>query len=106
MPCWSLAGDIDAGDRAAAGREIFRRYSSHPGPPLARREAAVPIRAANTRDVLRDRVPQARIYRYWATPGRTTQESLLLGLAAEVLGSAQMSSRLYESLVVQQEDRH
>ena len=52
------------------------------------------------RDVVRDRVPQARIYRYWAMPGRTTQESLLLGLAADVLG--RQVPRLYEALVVQQ----
>jgi zinc protease len=95
----ALVGDIDL----AATRALVTRYFGDidPGPPVARREAAVPIRAANTRDVLRDRVPQARIYRYWAMPGRTTQESLLLGLAADVLGSGK-SSRLYEALVVQQ----
>ena len=95
----ALVGDIDV----ATARPMVERYFGDidPGPPLARREAAVPMRAANTRDVLRDRVPQARIYRYWATPGRTTRESLLLGLAADVLGSGK-SSRLYEALVVQQ----
>ena len=94
-----LAGDIDV----ATARPLVEQYFGDidPGPPVARREAAVPIRAANTRDVLRDRVPQARIYRYWTTPGRTTRESLLLGLAADVLGSGK-SSRLYEALVVQQ----
>ena len=95
----ALVGDIDV----ATARPLVERYFGDidPGPPVARREAAVPIRAANTRDVLRDRVPQARIYRYWTTPGRTTRESLLLGLAADVLGSGK-SSRLYEALVVEQ----
>jgi zinc protease len=95
----ALVGDIDL----SAARPLVERYFGdiEPGPPIARREAAVPIREANTRDVLRDRVPQARIYRYWAIPGRTTRESLLLTLAADVLGAGK-SSRLYEALVVQQ----
>ncbi len=95
----ALVGDIDV----ATARPLVERYFGdiEPGPPVARREAAVPIRAANTRDVLRDRVPQPRVYRYWAIPGRTTREAQLLMLAADVLGSGK-SSRLYEALVVEQ----
>ncbi|MBI1186947.1 MAG: insulinase family protein [Alphaproteobacteria bacterium] len=95
----AVVGDVDA----ATVRPMMERYFGDidPGPPLARREAAVPIRAANTRDLLRDRVPQPRIYRTWATPGRTTRDALLLELAADVLGQGK-SSRLYEALVYEQ----
>jgi zinc protease len=92
----ALAGDIDA----ATAKPLVEKYFGdiEPGPPLARREAAVPIKLANTRDVLRDRVPQARIYRAWAVPGRTTRDSLMLDLATQVLGGSR-SSRLDKALV-------
>ena len=95
----ALVGDIDV----ATARPLVERYFGdiEPGPPVARQEALVPIRETNTRDVLRDRVPQTRIYRVWATPGRTTREALLLDMAADVLGAGR-SSRLYESLVYEQ----
>jgi len=95
----ALVGDIDV----ETARPLVERYFGDidPGPPVARQEAAVPIRAANTHDVLRDRVPQARLYRVWATPGRTTRDALMLELAADILGSGR-SSRLYEALVYEQ----
>ena len=92
----AIVGDVDP----AAARASVERYFGDidPGPPVARRMAAVPIHADNTRDVLRDHVPQARIYRYWAVPGNTTREAELLSLSAEVLGEGK-SSRLYRALV-------
>ncbi len=95
----AIVGDIDV----ATARPLVERYFGdiEPGPPVTRREALVPIRENNTHDVLRDRVPQARIYRVWATPGRTTRDALMLEMAADVLGSGR-SSRLYESLVYEQ----
>ncbi len=92
----ALVGDIDV----ATARPLVEKYFGDidPGPPVARREAAVPIRASNTHDTLRDRVPQARVYRYWAVPGVDKREATLLSLAAEVLGQGK-SSRLYEALV-------
>jgi zinc protease len=95
----ALTGDIDV----ATARPLVERYFGDidPGPPVARREAAVPVRVDNTRDVLRDRVPQARIYRTWATPGRTTRDAMMLELAADILGQGK-SSRLYETLVYEQ----
>ncbi|MES1157139.1 MAG: pitrilysin family protein [Alphaproteobacteria bacterium] len=92
----AIVGDVDP----AAARASVERYFGdiEPGPPVARRQAAVPIHADNTRDVLRDHVPQARIYRYWAVPGWATHDSALLSLSAEILGSGK-SSRLYRALV-------
>jgi zinc protease len=43
-------------------------------------------------------VPQARIYRSWAVPGRTTHDRTKLDLAAAVLGRGK-NSRLYGELV-------
>jgi len=92
----AIVGDVDA----ATARPLVEKYFGDidPGPPVARRKAAVPIRGSNTHDVLRDRVPQARIYRAWAVPGFDARDATLLSLAAEVLGQGK-SSRLYESLV-------
>ncbi len=92
----ALVGDVDV----ATARPLVEKYFGDidPGPPVVRREAAVPIRAGNTRDTLRDRVPQARIYRAWAVPGYDSREAALLSLAAGVLGQGK-SSRLYQALV-------
>jgi zinc protease len=92
----AIVGDIDV----ARARTVVEKYFGDidPGPPVARREAAVPIRASNTHDTLRDRVPQARIYRSWAVPGLDKRDATLLSLAADVLGGGK-SSRLYEALV-------
>jgi zinc protease len=92
----ALVGDIDA----ASARPLVEKYFGDvdPGPSVARREAVVPIRAANTHDTLRDRVPQPRIYRSWAAPGVDRRDATLLTLAADVLGLGK-SSRLYQALV-------
>jgi zinc protease len=92
----AIVGDIDVATARAQVEKYFGDID--PGPPVARREAAVPIRASNTHDTLRDRVPQARIYRSWAVPGVDTRDATVLSLAAEVLGQGK-SSRLYKSLV-------
>lgn len=94
-----LAGDVDV----ATARPLVEKYFNEvdPGPPVGRREVAVPQRAKNTRDVLKDRVPQARIYRAWIGPPRSTREAADLSLAAAVLGGGK-SSRLYKALVYEQ----
>lgn len=95
----ALAGDIDV----ATARPLIEKYFGEidPGPPLMRRETAVPIKVGNTRDVLRDRVPQTRVFRSWTAPGRTTRDAVLLDLATSVLGGGK-SSRLYKALVIDQ----
>ena len=91
-----LAGDIDA----KTAREKVERYFGHipPGPPIARHEAWVARRAGAQRQVMQDRVPQARIYKIWNTPQAHTVESTRLSLAAAVLGQGR-TSRLYQRLV-------
>ncbi len=91
-----LAGDIDA----AEARPLVEKYFGNidAGPPLAKRKAWVPEKRTSTRERMYDRVPQARIYRSWVVPGRTTQTRAFLDLAATVLGNGK-NSRLYKALV-------
>ncbi len=91
-----LAGDINA----AEARPLVEKYFGNidAGPPLAKRKAWVPEKSSNTHERINDRVPQARIYRSWAVPGRTTQTRAHLDLAAAVLGNGK-NSRLYKELV-------
>ncbi len=91
-----LAGDIDV----ATAKPLVEKYFGDiaPGSPVGRRAAWVPKRAENTRDVLYDRVPQARISRNWAVPGYETRDSLLLSLAADTIGGGK-TSKLYKALV-------
>ena len=58
----------------------------------------IPERTVDTHEVMYDRVPHTRSYRFWAVPGRTTQANTQLDLAASVLGSGK-NSRLYQALV-------
>jgi zinc protease len=93
-----LAGDIDA----ATGRALAEKYFGDipSGPPVRHVKADVPDRRNDSFEVMYDRVPQVRTYRYWAVPGRTTRERFMLELAASVLGNGK-NSRLYQALVYQ-----
>jgi zinc protease len=94
-----LAGDIDS----EQARPLVEKYFGdiEAGPPVRRRMADVPYRAIDTHEIMYDRVPQARVYHYWAVPGRTERETALLQLAADVLGDGK-NSRLYQALVYEQ----
>jgi len=91
-----LAGDIDP----RRGRELATRYFGDipAGPPLTRLKNRVPARTEFTREVMYDRVPHTRSFHYWAVPGWTEKDRLLLTLAASVLGDGK-NSRLYQALV-------
>lgn len=91
-----LAGDLNT----ATGRHLAEKYFGDipAGPPVKQLKAWIPDRESNVIEVMPDRVPQARIYRQWNIPGRTTETGNLLSLAAEVLGSGK-NSRLYKTLV-------
>jgi zinc protease len=95
-----VAGDVDA--------EHVRQRVEHyfgaipPGPPIGRYEAWVAPRQAPHRQVIEDRVPQARIYKTWNVPERTSEAFTHLRLFADVLGNGK-NSRLYEALVYEQQ---
>jgi len=91
-----LAGDIDA----TTAREKVTKYFGDivAGPNLHRFKAWVPTKTENVFEEITDSVPQGRIYRQWAVPGRTTKDEAMLDLAASVLGSGK-NSRFYKELV-------
>lgn len=91
-----LAGDIDA----ETARPLVEKYFGDiaAGPPLTRRDAWVPKLPKNVLESMHDQVPQTRIYRNWAVPGRITAEADQLSLAATILGGGR-TSRLYQKLV-------
>jgi len=91
-----LAGDINADEARPLVEKYFGNIDA--GPPLARLKSSIPERSTNTREQMHERVPQARIYRSWVVPGRTTQARAELDLAASVLGDGK-NSRLYQALV-------
>ena len=95
-----LAGDISPEE----GRDLAEKYFGDidSGPPVEQMRAWVPTLNENKYEVMHDRVPQARVYHYWAVPGRTTREDALLSLAADVLGDGK-NSRLYQALIYQEQ---
>ncbi|RPJ53401.1 MAG: insulinase family protein, partial [Acidobacteria bacterium] len=91
-----LAGDIDA----ETARKKVEQYFGHipSGPPITKHEAWIARRAGDQRQVMEDRVPQARLYMVWNVPAWGTADADLLSLAANVLSSGK-TSRLYKRLV-------
>jgi zinc protease len=91
-----LSGDIDV----AAAKSLVQKYFGDiaPGSPLSKRQAWVPLRRENTKDVLYDRVPQTRISRNWAVPGYRERDKTLLDLATSIFGGGK-TSRLYKAMV-------
>ncbi len=93
-----LAGDIDV---ATAKEKVARYFGDIPaGPTMAQPKVDVAKRAASTREVMTDKVPQARIYRAWNVAQVGTTDIDQLQLFAQVLGGAK-SSRLDQRLLHQ-----
>lgn len=95
-----LAGDINA----AEARPLMEKYfgDAPVGEPLYQKKTWVPDRTETVTEVMYDRVPQARLDRYWVVPGRLDQDAAVLNLAAQVLGSGK-TSLLYKELVYEKE---
>jgi zinc protease len=107
----AIAGDIDAKTAREKAEKFFGWIP--PGPPVAKHQAWVAQRRGVQRQVLQDRVPQARISMVWNTPQANTADSEYLSLAAGILGgqgrsgggggrgrsAAGGTSRLYRRLV-------
>lgn len=91
-----LAGDIDA----ATARPLVEKYfgAIPAGPPITRMKANVPEHVNVRREVMQDRVAQARVYRVWTVPGRTDEVTPSLDVAATILAGGN-SSRFYNDLV-------
>ena len=91
-----VAGDIDV----ETARKKVEHYFGDipPGPPVAHPKVWVAKRSAETREVIQDRVPHARIYKVWNVPPFKSVEHDQLELVASILASGK-TSRLYKRLV-------
>ncbi|MEX2125020.1 MAG: pitrilysin family protein [Woeseia sp.] len=91
-----IAGDI----RAEEAREKVEYYFGDipPGPPIAQYDSWTVKLDGDKREVLQDRVPQARLYKVWGAPHYVAEDTELLQLANGVLAGGK-NSRLFERLV-------
>jgi predicted Zn-dependent peptidase len=91
-----LAGDINA---AEARPLVQRHFGGIPrGPVNEPAKADVPTLERRLDQTMRDRVANTRLYRTWAVPGLTHQDTVPLQGAAAILGGL-ASSRLDNALV-------
>jgi zinc protease len=91
-----LAGDIDA---KTAREKVTKYFGDIPaGPPVAHQQIWVAKMTGTHRQVVQDRVPQARIYKVWNVPEYGSAEADYLDLVSDCLSNGK-SSRLYKRLV-------
>ena len=91
-----VAGDV-------VPEDVFEKVNHYfgdipPGPPIAKKEEWVVKLERDKREVMQDRVPQARLYKIWGGPSLTAEDNDLLNLVGDVLASGK-NSRLFERLV-------
>lgn len=91
-----LAGDIDPETALKKAQEYFGDIPS--GPPVAKFERWIPHITGTRREVISDRVPQARIYKIWNIPPYGDVENVRLDMVSDVLAMGK-TSRLYKRLV-------
>jgi zinc protease len=91
-----IAGDIDP----ATARQKVEKYfgAIPPSPPIAKQDKWIAKMTGTHRQILQDRVPQARIYKIWNVAEWGSPEADYLSLAASVLADGK-SSRFYKRLV-------
>jgi len=91
-----LAGDIDA---KTAREKVTKYFGDIPaGPPVAHHQVWIAKMTGTHRQVVQDRVPQARIYKVWNIPEYGSAEADYLDLVSDCLSSGK-SSRFYKRLV-------
>jgi zinc protease len=91
-----IAGDVDA--QTVKERVDFYFGSITPSPPYERAQTWIAKRNEERRDVMQDRVPNARVYLIWNTPQATDPNSDRLDLVADIL-AGDASGVLIEQLV-------
>ena len=91
-----LAGDIEP----EAARDKVERYfgSIEPGPPVTRQKRWIAKMNGEHRQVMFDRVPQARVYKVWNVPPTGSPDVTRLQIAADLLAGSK-TSPLYKTLV-------
>jgi zinc protease len=91
-----LAGDIDA---KTAREKVTKYFGDIPsGPPVAHQEVWIAKMTGTHRQIVQDRVPQARIYKVWNIPEYGSADADYLDLVSDCLSSGK-SSRFYKRLI-------
>jgi len=91
-----LAGDITP---ETARQKVGQFFGDIPAtPPIAKQETWIAPRTGSHREIMQDRVPQARIYKEWNIPEYGSADADYLDLVTDVLAAGK-TSRLYKRLV-------
>ena len=94
----SIAGDITP---EVAREKVEKYFGDIPsGPPIVKQGAWIAKMTGTHRQVMQDRVPQARIYKIWNVPQYGSPDATYLDLASDILAGGR-ASRLYKRLVYQ-----
>ncbi len=95
-----LAGRHRRGDRASAGREIFRLRSRAARSTIRRRPRSRRLAAPKSL-VMKDRVATTTVSRYWAVPGLLDRQLVALDVGGSVLGG--LASSRFDKVLVRDE---
>jgi zinc protease len=91
-----VAGDIDAN---TAREKVEKYFGEIPaGPPIGAQRVWIAKMTGTHRQVVQDRVPQARLYKVWNVPQWGSADADYLDLVADILSEGK-NSRLYKRLV-------
>jgi zinc protease len=91
-----VAGDIDT---KTAKEKVEKYFGNIPaGPPVAHQQVWIAKRTGTHRQVVQDRVPQARIYKVWNIPEFGSADGDYLDMVSDILAKGK-TSRLYKRLV-------
>ncbi len=91
-----VAGDVKTDEIKTKVEKYFGDIPA--GPPIAKHDVWISKRSGTHRQIMQDRVPQARIYKVWNIPQWGSAEGVYLDLVSDVLASGK-TSRLYKRLV-------
>jgi hypothetical protein len=80
-----IAGDVEPN---AVLQKVQKYFGDIPaGPPVSKWEQWIPRMTGTRREIMQDRVPQARIYKVWNIPGYGAADTTYLELLSDVLAS-------------------
>ncbi len=92
----AIAGDIDP---QTAREKVEQYFGDIPaGPPVTKHQTWIARMEGEHRQVMQDRVPQARVYKTWNAPQWGSADATYLDLVTDVLSSGK-TSRFYKRLV-------
>src|SRR3989454_9610812 len=96
-----LAGDITP---EPARQKVEQYFGDIPAtPPIAKQDVWIAKRTGSHREIMQDRVPQARIYKQWNIPQFGSADGDYLDLVTDVLAAGK-TSRLYKRLVYDEQN--